>query len=200
MSNREQADIVIIGGGAVGCGVAYSLAKAGHTDVLVLEKEPSLAAATTSQAAGLVGQVRNSVERTRLAMWSVRTFAELQQDERANAGWRQVGSLRISLCDQRTREFEHMKRTADEAGLEVEFIDNELAKEKWPAMGFDHVKAVLWCPTDGYLQPSDLTMAYAAHARRMGVRFQTATMVRAVKVHHGQVTGVETNEGNVASG
>ncbi len=74
MNKAKQAEIVIIGGGAVGCGVAYSLAKAGVTDVLLLEKERSLAAATTSQAAGLVGQVRNSVERTRLAMWSVKTF------------------------------------------------------------------------------------------------------------------------------
>ena len=72
MSNyRQQAEIVIIGGGAVGCAVAYSLAKAGKTDVLLLEKESTMAAVTTPQAAGLVGQVRNTVERTKLAMWSV---------------------------------------------------------------------------------------------------------------------------------
>ena len=68
-SNPSQAEIVVIGGGAVGCAVAYSLAKAGKTDVLLLEKEPTLAAVTTPQAAGLVGQVRNSIERTKLAMW-----------------------------------------------------------------------------------------------------------------------------------
>ncbi|MFP6872357.1 MAG: FAD-dependent oxidoreductase [Verrucomicrobiales bacterium] len=64
----KTANIVIIGGGAVGCGVAYSLVKAGVEDVVLLEKEPTLAAATTGQAAGLVGQVRNSVECTQLAM------------------------------------------------------------------------------------------------------------------------------------
>ena len=74
MSENQQAEIVVIGGGAVGCGVAYSLAVAGKTDVLLIEKESNLAAATTPQAAGLVGQVRNSVERTKLAMWSVETF------------------------------------------------------------------------------------------------------------------------------
>ena len=80
-SDAQRAEIVVIGGGAVGCAVAYSLAKAGKTDVLLLEKEPTVAAVTTPQAAGLVGQVRNSVERTKLAMWSVETFSQLQRDE-----------------------------------------------------------------------------------------------------------------------
>ena len=153
----------------MGCGVAYSLARNGKTDVLLIEKEPTLAAATTAQAAGLVGQVRNSVERTRLAMWSVKTFSELQREDGTNPAWRQVGSMRLSLCDQRTEEFRRMKVTADVAGLEVEFIDNANAHDKWPMMNFDSVKSVLWCPTDGYLQPSDLTMTYAAAARRAGV-------------------------------
>ncbi|HFA60090.1 MAG TPA: FAD-binding oxidoreductase, partial [Rhodospirillales bacterium] len=71
----DAARIVVVGGGAIGCGVAFQLAEAGVTDVLVLEKEPALCAVTSAQAAGLVGQVRSSVERTRLAMWSVATFS-----------------------------------------------------------------------------------------------------------------------------
>src|SRR5215813_6508356 len=136
-SNLQQAEIVVIGGGAVGCAVAYSLAKAGKTDVLLLEKEPTLAAVTTPQAAGLVGQVRNSVERTKLAMWSVKTFSQLERDEAAKPGWRQVGSLRIALCDERVEEFRRMKAVADEAGLEADFIDNNTARQKWPLVNFD---------------------------------------------------------------
>src|SRR5690349_24231743 len=102
MSNSSQrAEIVVIGGGAVGCAVAYSLAKAGKKDVLLLEKEPTVAAVTTPQAAGLVGQVRNTVERTKLAMWSVETFSQLEREDHPKPGWRQVGSLRIALCDER---------------------------------------------------------------------------------------------------
>src|SRR5262245_2756907 len=127
----ERAEIVVIGGGAVGCAVAYSLAKAGRTDVLLLEKEPTVAAVTTPQAAGLVGQVRNTVERTKLAMWSVETFSQLQRDEHANPGWRQVGSLRVALNAERVAEFKRMKAVADESGLECEFIDSAAAKEKW---------------------------------------------------------------------
>src|SRR4029077_420706 len=122
-SSPQQAEIVVIGGGAVGCAVAYSLSKAGKTDVLLVEKEPTLAAVTTPQAAGLVGQVRNSVERTKLAMWSVKTFSQLERDEQAKPGWRQVGSLRVALCEERVDEFHRMKQVADKSGLEVDFID-----------------------------------------------------------------------------
>ncbi len=197
MQNTQQAEIVVIGGGAVGCGVAYSLAKAGKTDVILVEKESNLAAATTPQAAGLVGQVRNSVERTKLAMWSVETFSQLQLNEKANPGWRQVGSLRIALCDERVAEFQHMKTIADQAGLEVEFIDNNAAKQMWPLIDFQRVKAVLWCPSDGYLQPSDLTMAYVHHARRLGVRFQTNSAARNIVLDNGRVCAVETAEGRI---
>lgn len=193
----QQAEIVVIGGGAVGCAVAYSLAKAGKTDVLLVEKEPTMAAVTTPQAAGLVGQVRNSVERTKLAMWSVATFSELQRDDKVTPGWRQVGSLRIALCQERVEEFQRMKVVADEAGLECDFIDNRAAHEKWPMMNFDRVLAVLWCPTDGYLQPSDLTMSYVAQARRLGVRFQTKTAVTNVVLKGGRVCGVETDSGPI---
>ena len=194
---KDYAEIVIIGGGAVGCGVAYSLAQAGRTDVLLIEREPTVAAATTSQAAGLVGQVRNSVERTKLAMWSVETFSQLQEDAETSAGWRQVGSLRIALCDERVEEFKHMKNIADQSGLEVEFIDNKTAQSKWPGMDFKQVKAVLWCPSDGYLQPSDLTMAYVTCARRRGVRFQTNSLVQSVLIKDSRVTGVLTDRGIV---
>ena len=199
MSNQpKSANIIIIGGGAVGCGVAYSLVKAGVDDVLLLEKESTLAAATSGQAAGLVGQVRNSVERTKLAMWSVKTFSELQNDDTANPGWRQVGSLRVALNDERVREFEQMKAVADEAGLETKFIENAVAQAKWPLMNFVAAKAVLWCPTDGYLQPSDLTMTYVAHARRGGAKFMTSTPMRSIHVKKGRVMGVETDTGTIA--
>jgi len=195
-STAQQAEIVVIGGGAVGCAVAYSLAKAGKRDILLLEKEPTVAAVTTPQAAGLVGQVRNSVERTKLAMWSVKTFAQLEREE-PQPGWRQVGSLRIALCDERVEEFKRMKAVADEAGLETEFIDRSAAQQKWPMMNFSRAKAILWCPTDGYLQPSDLTMSYIAHARRMGVRVQTRTAVRSILVQQGRVKAVETDQGTI---
>jgi len=133
-------------------------------------------------------------------MWSVETFSRLQQDETANPGWRQVGSLRVALTQERVREFERLARVAEQAGLEVCTIDRRAAGEKWPAMDFRHARAALWCPTDGYLQPSDLTMAYVAHARAAGIRFQTSTTVQDILVENGHVAAVVTDRGTVRCG
>ena len=198
MPQPESASIVIVGGGAVGCGVAYSLACAGETDVLVLEQAASLAATTTPQAAGLVGQVRTSIERTQLAMWSVETFRTLQASTGAQPAWREVGSLRLALCDQRVAEFKQMKEVANSAGLQVEWIDRQEAATMWPALNMEQVEAALWCPSDGYLQPADLTMAYADQARQRGVRFQTDTTVTGIELTAGRVSGLQTSQGRIA--
>ncbi|MEC7777325.1 MAG: FAD-dependent oxidoreductase, partial [Planctomycetota bacterium] len=197
MTPPQRAQTLIVGGGAVGCAVAYSLAEAGRKDILVLEKEESLAAQTTSQAAGLVGQVRSTVEEVKLLMWSAETFERLQADSPESPAWRQVGSLRVAHCDERIEELKNLKAVADEAGLETEFIDNDRARELWPLMTFEGVKAVLWCPSDGYVQPYDLTMSYAAEGRKLGVDFQTGVRVTGVKTDKGRVAGVETDQGDI---
>ena len=198
MSGTESAKIVIIGGGTVGCGVAYQLALAGERDILLLEKESSVAAATSSQAAGLVGQVRSTVERIKLAQWSVATFSEMQQDPDANPSWRQVGSLRVALCEQRVAAFEQLANVAAEAGLEVDFIDPARATALWPALDFSAAQAILYCPSDGYLQPYDLTMAYVKKSRELGVRFKTSRAATGLTISDHRVTGVETAEGTIA--
>src|SRR5262245_60854392 len=96
MTSLPSAEFVVVGAGAVGCGVAYALAKAGKTDIVVLERGADVGLVTTSQGAGLCGQPRDSVERTRLAMHSVATFRELQTTE-VKPDWNEVGSLRIAL-------------------------------------------------------------------------------------------------------
>ena len=197
MTPPQRAQTVIVGGGAVGCAVAYSLAEAGRKDILVIEKEESLATQTTSQAAGLVGQVRSTVEEVKLLMWSAETFERLQADSPESPAWRQVGSLRVAHCDERIDELKNLKTVADEAGLETEFIDNDRARELWPLMTFEGVKAALWCPSDGYVQPYDLTMSYAAEGRKLGVEFRTGVRVSEVKLDGSRVTGVETDQGDI---
>src|SRR4051812_22792260 len=138
----SDAEYIIIGGGAVGCGVAYSLAQAGKTDVLLIERAPDVAQITSAQGAGLCGQPRDTVDRTRLAMYSVATFRKLQQDPKVQPEWHEVGSLRMALSEKRVEEFRRLKVVADQAGLETGLIDNATAKKLWPAMKFDAVKAV----------------------------------------------------------
>src|SRR5262249_19529926 len=150
------SEIVIIGGGAIGCGVAYSLARAGKSDILLIERAAELGQVTTSQGAGLCGQVRSSVNRIHLAMHSVATFRELEKDPEVRPDWREVGSLRIALCDERATEFRELESVCMRAGLEAGVISQEEAKRRWPPMDFTDVKATLWCPSDGYMTPGSV--------------------------------------------
>ncbi len=194
---NSSAETVIIGGGAVGCAVAYKLASSGKKNILLLEKEATPASVTTAQAAGLVGQVRSSIDRTLLAMWSVKTFSELEANRETEPSWKQVGSLRVALTAERVQEFKRLKEVADVAGLEVDFLEPSVAKEKWPLMDFSKAKSILWCSSDGYLQPNDLTMAYVNLARKMGVRFETNTKVIGLNSKHGRISEVLTNQGSI---
>jgi glycine/D-amino acid oxidase-like deaminating enzyme len=192
-----DAAVVIVGGGAIGCAVAYRLTEAGLRDVLLIDKEPALASVTTAQAAGLVGQVRSSIERVRLAMDSVATFEALERGPAPRPAWRRVGSLRIALEDARVEEFERLIRIARAAGLEVELLDHAAAEARWPGLVTAPAKAILWCPSDGYLQPYDLAMAYQARARAAGARFATSVRLTGITLREAAVIGIETDRGSI---
>src|SRR4051812_33135499 len=97
----NSAEIIVIGGGAVGLGAAYTLAKRGKSDILLLEREGDVGQVTTSQGAGLCGQVRSSADRIKLAMRSVETFRELERDPDIKPDWHEVGSIRIAFSEKR---------------------------------------------------------------------------------------------------
>jgi glycine/D-amino acid oxidase-like deaminating enzyme len=195
MEKIADAEIIIVGGGAIGCGVAYSLARAGQKDILLIERAADVAQVTTSQGAGLCGQPRSSLERTKLAMQSVATFRELQRDPKVQPEWHEVGSIRIALTPRRAEEFRELKRVADEAGLETELIDAAAARKLWPQLRYEEATAILWCPSDGYMKPYAVASSYAYQCRKMGVRFATSTSAEEILVKDGRVSGVKTNRG-----
>jgi glycine/D-amino acid oxidase-like deaminating enzyme len=198
MTPISDAEFIIIGGGAVGCGVAYSLATAGVKNILLIERAPDVAQVTTSQGAGLCGQPRNTIERTKLAMHSVKTFRELQRDPKVQPEWHEVGSIRVALTDRRAEEFRQLKLIADQAGLEAELIDKASAKKLWPDMVFNEATAILWCPSDGYMKPYAIASSYAYQCRKLGVRIATSTSVESIAQKNGRVTGVKTDWGESA--
>jgi glycine/D-amino acid oxidase-like deaminating enzyme len=198
VAGLRDAEITIIGGGAVGCATAWALAKAGYPDIQVVE-QGELAGATSGQAAGLVGQVRASRERCRLAMASVAAYSRIEQDTGYTADWRQTGSLRIAMTSARAAEFRVLAEVARSAGLEVEFITTARLAELCPVLDTAQVRAALWCPSDGYLQPSSLVMAYAGAARERGVTFATHTTITGICVTGDTVSGVRTSGGTAAT-
>jgi glycine/D-amino acid oxidase-like deaminating enzyme len=194
----RDAEITIVGGGAIGCAVALALTRAGYRDIQVLE-QGELAGATSGQAAGLVGQVRATWERCRLAMASVAAYARIEQETGYTADWRQTGSVRIAMNAARAAEFRALAEVARSAGLDVEFLTAARLAELCPVLDTAGVTAALWCPTDGYLQPVSLVMAYARAARERGVTFAAHTTLTGIRVTAGAVSGVRTDRGPAAT-
>ncbi len=186
----------MIGGGAIGAAVTYALTEAGYPDVQLIEAG-ELGGATSSRAAGMVGQVRASPERTRLAMTSVREFSTFEDRTGIPVDWRRTGSLRVATTPERAQEFVRLASVATSVGLDVETVDPSRLGELFPLLDPGPVTAALWCPSDGYVQPHSLVTGYVGAARARGATVATHTRVLGIRVEHAAVVGVETDRGPV---
>ena len=194
----SQARVVIIGGGIVGCSVAYHLAKRGCSDVLLLERR-QLTCGTTWHAAGLVGQLRATHNLTRLAQYTTQLYEGLERETGQATGFRQVGSIAVAANEAR---FEELKRGASMArsfGLEVQILSPGAAQERWPLLAADDLVGAVFLPKDGQTNPVDTTQALAKGARKAGVRIAENVAVTAIRTRAGRVTGVATEQGEVRS-
>jgi glycine cleavage system T protein len=192
----SHARVVIIGGGIVGCSVAYHLAKRDCTDVLLLERR-RLTCGTTWHAAGLVGQLRATQNLTRLAQYTTQLYEGLERETGQATGFKQVGSIAVAASEAR---FEELKRGASMArcfGLEVQILSPAAAKERWPLLATDGLVGAVFLPKDGQTNPVDTTQALARGARNGGVRICEDVKVIAIRSAHGRVTGVATPEGEI---
>jgi len=196
MGLPSHARVVIIGGGIVGCSVAYHLAKRGCTDVLLLERR-QLTCGTTWHAAGLVGQLRATHNLTRLAQYTTQLYEGLERETGQATGFRQVGSIAVAASKAR---FEELRRGASMArcfGLEVQLLSPGEARERWPLLSIEDVVGAVYLPKDGRTNPVDTTQALARGARNAGVRIAENVKVTAIRSAHGRVTGVATEQGEV---
>ena len=167
-----RADVVIIGGGIVGCSIAYHLTKEGITNVVVLERK-QLTSGTTWHAAGLVGQLRATRNLTELAKYTTTLFEGLEKETGQATGFKQNGSISIALTDGRLEELMRGASMAKSFGLDVQVISTAEIKERLPHYNMENVKGGVFLPKDGQVNPIDVTQALAAGralARRQGVR------------------------------
>jgi 4-methylaminobutanoate oxidase (formaldehyde-forming) len=185
----SRADVVVIGGGIVGCSIAYHLAKLGITDVVLLERR-QLTCGTTWHAAGLVPQLRATRTLTELAKYTSELFRGLEAETGQATGFRQNGSIGVALNDGR---FEELKRGASMArafGVEVEVIGPSEVKARYPLIDLQGVVGGVWLPADGQTNPVDTTLALAKGARAMGARVVEGVEVEDVLVENGRAVGV----------
>ncbi len=194
----KQTQVVIIGGGIVGCSVAYHLTKLGWNDVILLERK-SLGCGTTWHAAGLVGQLRATHNLTRLAQYTCNLFQTLEQETGQATGFKQNGSLAVAPSEGR---FEELKRGASMArcfGLEVEVITPSEARSLWPLLNTEDLVGAVFLPKDGRINPIDVAQAIAKGARMGGATVLENTKVTAIHQKNGRVTGVSTERGDIAA-
>ncbi len=192
----DSARCVIIGGGVGGTSIAYHLARLGFGDVLLLERN-QLTSGSTFHSAGLVGQLRGSVSLTKMMMYSVELYRELGTESEFDPGWTECGGVRLASSEQRMEELRRQAGWAKTFGLPMELVSPEEARELFPLMSTDGVVGGAWLPTDGYLDPSQLTYALADGARRAGAQILTSTRVTGIDVRDGRVRGVRTERGDV---
>ncbi|MBU6317651.1 MAG: FAD-binding oxidoreductase, partial [Acidobacteria bacterium] len=186
----SSARVVIVGGGIVGCSVAYHLSLRGCTDVVVLERK-QLTCGTTWHAAGLVGQLRATHNLTRLAQYTTNLFATLEQETGQATGFQQRGSISIAPDQER---FEELKRGASMArvfGLPVNIVTPAEIKEMVPLANVDDLVGGVHLPGDGITNPIDTTMALAKGARSRGVTIREGVKVEKVLVENGRAVGVQ---------
>src|SRR2546421_8314244 len=189
MQIPAETKVVIVGGGVIGCSIAYHLTKLGWTDVLLLEQN-QLAGGTTWHAAGLVGRLRTTNSMTRINKYSVELYSALEKETGHNLGWKQVGSLIVGRSPERMIQLQRTAAMSERFGVEVELISPQIALEKWPLLRIDDLLGAAWLPHDGKVIPKEVTIALAKGARARGATVLENVRVLDVLHRDGRALGV----------
>jgi 4-methylaminobutanoate oxidase (formaldehyde-forming) len=192
----SKARVVIIGGGVIGCSVAYHLTQLGWKDVVLLERK-QLTSGTTWHAAGLIGQLRATFNMTKLAKYSAELYGSLEEETGVATGFRQRGSLALALSDDRMEELSRGASMAHTFGLAAEVLTPEECLEKHPYISLTDVKGGVFLPTDGQADPANIALALAKGARNRGALIFENVKVTGVTQKEGRATGVLTDQGPI---
>ncbi len=182
---RTHVRAVVVGGGAVGAGIAYALAKAGWTDTVLLERD-ELTSGSTWHAAGLLPLFNMGYATSHIHDHSVKLYKTLEAETGLNAGFSVVGNLRMAQTRERMDEYQLYATTAETVGIPYEWLTPAEIKSRWPLVRTEDLIGALFHPTDGYINPADVTQAMAKGARQMGVE-----IVRRMQVDAYEWTGSE---------
>jgi 4-methylaminobutanoate oxidase (formaldehyde-forming) len=192
-----QAQVVIIGGGIVGCSVAYHLCKLGWKDVVLLERK-TIASGTSWAAAGLMGQLWSTSALTRLAVYGADLYSSLEEETGQPTGYQRPGSIRVAQTEARKSEFTRSMAMAHAFGIEMEEISLQEAKKLFPLLHTDDLVAAWFQPNDGFANPEDTTQALAKGARMGGAKLIEQVRVTGIKLKKGAIAGVSTDQGDIA--
>ncbi|MBS0125274.1 GcvT family protein [Thetidibacter halocola] len=168
---KTHVKALVVGGGAVGTAIAYHLARAGWDDVMLLERD-ELTSGSTWHAAGLLPYFNMSYATTHIHDYSIKFYKTLEEETGLNAGFFVVGNLRMAQTQARMDEYMLYAATAETCGVPFEWLTPSQIKERWPLVRTDDLQGAIFHPTDGYINPADVTMAMAKGARQRGVAIE----------------------------
>lgn len=197
MTLPSHAQIVVIGGGIIGCSTAYHLARDHKADVVLLE-QGKITSGATWHAAGLVGQLRASASITRVLKYSVELYKGLAAETGLDTGWKMTGCLRLATNADRWTEYRRLATTARSFGMEMHLISPDEVKRMWPLMDTSDLVGASWLPTDGQASPSDITQSLAKGARMHGARLHEGVTVTGFAMDGRRITAVHTSQGTIA--
>ena len=186
----NQARVVIIGGGVIGCSVAYHLAKLGWSDVVLLERK-QLTSGTTWHAAGLIAQLRATANMTKLAKYSQELYGALEAETGVATGFKRVGSITAALTAERREEIFRQAAMARAFGVEVEEITPSEIGVRYPHLNLDGVEAGVFLPKDGQGDPGNIALALAKGARQNGALIQERVKATGLRRKGRRITGVD---------
>lgn len=197
---NKTADVIIIGGGVVGCAAAYYLAKAGNSNVIVLESSGSIGHGGSSRNGGGVRQSGRDVRELPYAMYGIKhLWPTLSEELGVDVEYTQKGNLRLGKTEAHLKKLQTLASNAQSVGLDVRMVDAKEVKEICPYLSDDIIGAS-WCPTDGHANPLTTTLGFYKRALEMGVRFFTKAEVTELRKFKGKVRKVVLSDGTVFEG
>ncbi len=204
VSLSRSPDVLIIGGGVVGCSIAYHLTRRGCRNVVIVERN-TIGSGSTAKAVGGIRQQFSRESNVRLAMYSVDFFEHFHErlelpPDAGGVDFHQVGYLFLLSTQEAFTAFERNAALQQRLGLPVEVLGPEQVASCWPWLSVNDVVGATFCPTDGYGSPHEVTQAFAAQARRLGASFVEETVVSAIIREGRKVVRVETNRGSFSPG
>ncbi|MEP2782230.1 MAG: FAD-dependent oxidoreductase [Pseudoruegeria sp.] len=195
MTPPTTARVVIIGGGVIGCSVAYHLAKKGWEDIVLLERK-QLTSGTTWHAAGLIAQLRATKNMTKLAKYSQELYGELEAETGVATGFKRCGSITVALTEHRKEEILRQASMARAFGVEVDEVSPQDVKDKYPHLNIEDVLAGVYLPKDGQGDPANIAHALAKGAKQNGAKIIERTKVTKIHKQRRKVIGVDWAQGN----
>ena len=193
---KDCAQVVIMGGGIIGCSTAYHLTNMGWNDVVLVEKG-QLTSGSTWHAAGLVGQLRSERNVTRMLQYSVSLYEQLEEETGLTTGWKPCGCLHLASTKERMYELKKGATTARSFGLEMRMVTPEEALDLCPVLSLEGIIGAAFMPTDGQADPAGITQALAKGARNRGAKIYEHTLVTGFEFDRKRVSAVKTDKGDI---